>query len=438
VRYSPTNLAVLLALGLCGLGVATLLDPALFRPWLTGALVVAAALAADLLLIPRGSMLSLARKLPGEVGVGTEFEQHLTLTNEAGATLRGHLYDVIPGALQGDRAALPFSIGPDEESTWQIPLSAADRGEFSFLHATAVVNGPLRLMRRVVRLEVPASVCAIPGIEVLHSNRLILKAAQDADAGVSRARGVGRGGEFESLAPYVPGDPPQAVDWKAYARTGQLAVRRYVPEKRRHIMLACDAGRLMGARVGGSRKVDLALQSLVKLAAAALYRGDLVGLMIFDGAVRALVPPRSGGGQLARIVRASLAVKSEHSETAFTPAFVHMNHALTRRSLVVLATDFDNAASGWELQRNVAQIRRRHFAIVAAVRDPVYFDILRAPVETSKDAYRQLASLTLIEERQEILNRIHATGVYVVDAEPSELDVPLLNMYGRIMTGGKL
>lgn len=436
--YAPTRLALLLALVLCGLAVFALTDAALFRPWLTGALVAVAALVIDALLIPRGPVLELARKLPGEVGVGAAFSQTITLANTGDSTTRGELFDILPGQMEGERAALPFSVAPDEQAEWRVELKSNDRGEFKFDHATAVLAGPLRLMRRIVRLSAPASVAAIPGIEILHNNRLILKAAQDADAGVSRARGVGRGGEFESLAPYVPGDPPQSVDWKAFARTGQLAVRRYVPERRRHIMLACDAGRLMGARVGGQRKVDFALQSLVKLAAAALHRGDLVGLMIFDGSIRALVPPRGGGGQLARIVRASLCVGDEHSETAFTPAFVHMNHALTRRSLVVLATDFDNAASGWELQRNVAQIRRRHFALIAAMRDPVYYDILRSPVERPAEAYRQLAALTLIEERQEILNRIHATGVYLVDAEPSELDVPLLNMYGRIVAGGKL
>jgi len=438
VGYSPTKIALILALALCGLAVFALTDSALFRPWLTGAILVSAALVIDALLIPRGKVMELSRKLPTEVGVGAPFTQSVTLTNVGNGGARGELYDVLPGAIAGERVPLAFSLAPDEQAQWQLELESADRGEFKFDHATVVLSGPLRLMRRIVRLSAPATVAAIPGIEILQSNRLILKAAQDADAGVSRARGVGRGGEFESLAPYVPGDPPQSVDWKAFARTGQLAVRRYVPERRRHIMLACDAGRLMGARVDGRRKVDFALQSLVKLAAAALYRGDLVGLMIFDGSIRALVPPRGGGGQLARIVRASLRIGNEHTETAFTPAFVHMNHALTRRSLVVLATDFDNAAAGWELQRNVAQIRRRHFALVAAMRDPVYYDILRSPVEKSADAYRQLAALTLIEERQEILNRIHATGVYLVDAEPDELDVPLLNMYGRIVAGGKL
>ena len=54
------------------------------------------------------------------------------------------------------------------------------------------------------------------------------------------------------------------------------------------------------------------------------------------------------------------------------------------------------------------------------------------------DAYRQLASLTLLEERFTILSRIHGSGVHTIDAEPAELTGPLLNLYGRVITSGKL
>lgn len=436
--YSPTRILMLAVAGLLGLAVAALLPgPGLLLPWAagTGLLLLFAVL--DGVLLARAEV-ALARRLPAEVGVGVEFNLELELANHSGAAVRGRLHDVLPEVLEADRSPLPFSIASGEAQVWSLPSRVADRGECGLNAATAELVGPLRLLRRVVRLSAPAKVAAIPGIEVLQSNRLILKAQQDADAGITRSRGVGRGGEFDSLAPYVPGDPPQSVDWRAYARTRTLAVRRYVPERRRSVMLACDAGRLMGARVGGRRKVDHALYALAMVAAAALQRGDLVGLIVFDGAVQALVPPRAGHGQLARIVRASLAVKPTHGETAFTPAFVQLNHALPRRALVVLATDFDNQAQGWELQRNLAQIRRRHVAIVAAMRDPVFAAAVRRPVDTTLDAYRQLASLTLLEERQGILQRIHSSGVHIIDAEPEELTGPLLNMYGRIISGGAL
>jgi len=420
------------------LAVFALADPSLFLPWLGLTVGLLLVVGLDALLLPRKGTIEVRRRMPSEVGVGASFQMRLTIGNDGNNGVSGKLYDILPPELDGPRDALKFSVDPGEEETWTLDFEALDRGQYDFDKVTLVTPGPLKLMSRVLRVKAEGTVAVIPGVEILRSNELILKAARDADAGLTRARGVGRGGEFESLAPYVPGDPPQSVDWKAYARTGTLAVRRYIPERRRHVMLACDAGRLMGTRVGGKRKVDLALDALSKLAAAALQRGDLVGLMIFDGEVQTLIPPKAGSGQLARIVRASLGVEPRHSETAFTTAFVRMNHALGRRSLVVLATDFDNEAQGWELQRNIAQISRKHVAIVAAMRDPVYHEAVAAPVEDLHGAYRQLASLTLLEERYNILARIHAVGVHTIDAEPSELTGPLLNLYGKVVTSGKL
>jgi uncharacterized protein (DUF58 family) len=436
--YSPTRIAMLLAIAPLALGVLVLAQPSLLMPWLAVSLGLLLALGVDTLLLPRRGSVEVVRQLPADVGVGAGFAMRLTVSNEGRMAVRGRLHDIVPEALDGPREPLPFSVGGDEQETWSLEYHALDRGEHQFGDVTVEAPGPLRLMRRILRLPATAAVAAIPGVEILRSNELILKAARDADAGITRARGIGHGGEFESLAPYVPGDPPQSVDWKAYARTGTLAVRRYIPERRRHVMLACDAGRLMGTRVGGVRKVDQALAALSRLAAAALQRGDLVGLIIFDGGVQTLIPPRGGSGQLARIVRASLGVKPAHTETAFTNAFVRMNQALGRRSLVVLATDFDNEAQGWELQRSIAQISRKHVAIVAAMRDPVFHETIAAEVNDVSDAYRQLASLTLLEERHNILARIHSMGVHTIDAEPAELTGPLLNLYGRVVTSGKL
>lgn len=438
MSFSPTKILLLAAGALVVLALGIFVVEELLLLWLLGCLTLALLVTGDLLMLPRRDDLVLRRELPAECGVGLEATHTLTLTNEGRRDVRGRLWDVLPEALEGTRRPVEFALAPGQTGRFDQRLKVHDRGRYELEHATFEAVGPLRLMRRVVRLGARATLLGIPGVELLHDNRLLLAAMRDADAGVNRARGVGRGGEFESLAPYVPGDPPQSVDWKAFARSRQLAVRRYEPERRRHVMLCCDAGRLMGGRVGGQRKVDLALAALARLAAASLQRGDLVGLMIFDQGVRTLIPPRAQAGQLARLVRASVEVKPSHGETAFTPAFVAMNHALARRSLVVLATDFDNQAQGWELQRNIAAISRKHAVIVCSVRDPVYHQAVEAEVAHLGDAYRQLAALTLLEERHRILQRIQQAGVHTIDAEPQEIAGPLLNLYGRIIHAGAL
>ncbi|MCK6439517.1 MAG: DUF58 domain-containing protein [Planctomycetes bacterium] len=445
MRFAPTKLAILFALTLVTLatGIVVLAFMGYETDWVVYVWAGAAglfllALFGDILLLPGKRTIIGVRRLPGEVGVGVPFEMTLTVANLTGRPQKVRVWDILPRSMNGPRDPVVLTLPPSARERVVREYRLVDRGAYTVEGSIVEVLGLLRLMRRMIRLEDRATVVAIPGIEVLTSNRLVLKAMLDADTGLARTRGVGRGGEFASLAPYVPGDPPSAVDWKGYARSGQLTVRRYEPERRRHIMLCCDAGRLMGGRVHGQRKVDLALQALTRLAAAALRRSDLVGLVIFDSEVRFMLPPRAGAGQLARIVRASLTVKSSYSETAFTPAFVALNHVLRRRSLVVVATDFDNEAQGWELQRNIEAVRKRHVVMVCGLRDPIYKETIAEPVETLEDGYRQLAALTLLDERQTIYEHIRKRGIHTLDAEPDELAEPMLNLYGRIIASGKL
>ena len=393
---------------------------------------------ADVLLLPSPRSLIFNRKTPNEVGIGIDFEMALSLANKGKRTIRGYLWDAAPTEMVGEFSAVRVVLKAGERVRVARKYQLTERGKYELDVATLEIFGPLGWMRRIVHLSSPAKVVGVPGIEVLQSNRLILEAMQDADIGINRARGVGRGGEFESLAPYVPGDPPNTVDWKGYARSGVLTVRRYEPERRRSIMLCCDAGRLMGGRVDGKRKVDLALGALARLAAAALQRGDLVGLMIFDGEVKTVVPPRSSGGQLARLIRASIDIEPSYTETAYTPAFVTLGHTLSRRSLVVLATDFDNEAQGWELRRNIEAVRKRHVVMVCGMRDPIYYQTLSDPVQTLEEGYRQLAALTLLEERSSIYSGIRKGGVHTIDAEPNDLSGPMLNLYGQIVRSGAL
>ena len=75
---------------------------------------------------------------------------------------------------------------------------------------------------------------------------------------------------------------------------------------------------------------------------------------------------------------------------------------------------------------------------MCSVRDPVYQATVEDEVNDVNDAYRQLAALTLLEERGEILHRIQQGGVHTIDAEPEEIAAPLLNLYGRIINSGSL
>lgn len=98
------------------------------------------------------------------------------------------------------------------------------------------------------------------------------------------------GVEFADHRHYVPGDDVRHIDWKAYARHGQITVRQFEEERDARIYVLLDLSGSM-SRGAPQSKIDLAK----RLAAAFAY----VGMKQFD---RALVMPF--GDALERETRA--------------------------------------------------------------------------------------------------------------------------------------
>jgi uncharacterized protein (DUF58 family) len=72
----------------------------------------------------------------------------------------------------------------------------------------------------------------------------------------SRARG--RGFEFEENRPYQAGDEPRLLNWRLYARTGQLYTRVYNEERRTEVLMIVDRRAGMRFATTGKLKVTQA------------------------------------------------------------------------------------------------------------------------------------------------------------------------------------
>src|ERR1700758_4038989 len=57
--------------------------------------------------------------------------------------------------------------------------------------------------------------------------------------------GVGSSIDFQDHRPYLPGDDPRYIDWRAYARTGHYTMKLYREEVSPAVDLALDASRSM-------------------------------------------------------------------------------------------------------------------------------------------------------------------------------------------------
>jgi uncharacterized protein (DUF58 family) len=156
--------------------------------------------------------------------------------------------------------------------------------------------------------------------------------------GIHRSPHHGFSVEFTEYRSYHPGDDPRYLDWRVYARTDRLYIKKYEDETNLRCHLLIDQSRSMGYGSLGYTKADYAATLAATLATFLFSQGDAVGLATFDSEMRDYLPPRNRPGYLHRLLL-SLSAAPEGTTTDLGPPLQKVAHLLTRRGLVVLISD---------------------------------------------------------------------------------------------------
>jgi uncharacterized protein (DUF58 family) len=170
----------------------------------------------------------------------------------------------------------------------------------------------------------------------LRTNRLV----NDTMVGAYLSHFKGRGLDFEELREYMPGDDVRDIDWNVTNRMGRPFVKRYREERELAAVLAVDVSGSSAFGSGNLSKREFAAEVAATLAISAVRNGDKVALLLFTEQNELFLPPRKGRRHILRIVREMLAFEPRKRGTDIPAALAFLNHALHRRSIVFLLTDF--------------------------------------------------------------------------------------------------
>ncbi len=195
---------------------------------------------------------------------------------------------------------------------------------------------------------------------------------------VFRARGI----EFDELRPYVPGDDVRALDWNAYARTGEPFIRRYREDRNLTVIFAVDCSASQFAGAAPQPKAALAAEIAAVLALAAIRNGDRVGLLLFSGEPQRYVRPRGGAVHVLRVIREILRARPAAPGTDIAAALQYLVGVQRRRATVFLLSDFLAPLEPARLRAAAS----RHDLIAITVRDPVDGQLPGAGILTLADA----------------------------------------------------
>ena len=366
---------------------------------------------------------------PRQAYVGETVEATVTVTLRGGRA---------PGVAAVALAANPLVGLQDDGRAWirledgrgaaLLPLAMVRRGLARLDQLWLRWRGPLHLAWRQRRIGLDAVFPVLPDVRPVHE-----KGAQifqrHALQGLIAQMNRGEGSDFDALVEYRSGMDRRAIDWKQSARHMKLHAKEFRAERNSQIVFAVDSGRQMAEPVAGLPRVDRAVSATLLTAWVALKLGDRVALHAFDSRPRIASGLVSGAAAFPELQRLAAAIDYSGDETNYTFALTTLAARLTRRSMIVLFTEFTDLTSADFMVRAARKLVRTHLLLVVVLRDEELEAIAGREPESADDVTRAVTAAALLRDRKLALTRLQHLGVHIIESEYDKVGERLVAGY---------
>ena len=202
-------------------------------------------------------------------------------------------------------------------------------------------------------------------------------------AGLHRSPYHGFSLDFAEYREYSPGDDIRSVDWKVYARTDRIYVKKYEGDTNTQLYILLDASKSMGFSSQKITKLDYSRYLAASLAHLAMRQKDATGLISFDRDVINQTPPRTRQGHFFTLLN-QLERMELGGQTDIGGAIAKLGHLIRKRALVVLISDFYQ-----EIEKISKALRFFHHrgndVILFHILDPVELEMPFSQLSTLED-----------------------------------------------------
>jgi uncharacterized protein (DUF58 family) len=230
---------------------------------------------------------------------GSTVEVALTVTNEGEESVADlRLVDGVPEkvAVVDGSPRVCTSLRPGESETLTYRIRAY-RGRHAFDETVLVARNVSGAAERRAAVTVPTTVTCEAGLEhvPLTSQTVASSGRVSTDAG-------GQGLEFYATRKHQPSDPMSRIDWKRYARTGELTTVQFRQERAATVILVVDTrpDAHVVREEGEPDAVWLATYAAERITDALLRASNRVGAALY-GPEESYLEPGTGRDQALRV-----------------------------------------------------------------------------------------------------------------------------------------
>lgn len=389
---------------------------------------------ADVVLLWHRQGLTATRSLSSRFSNGDDNPVTISVENGYPFAVRLEVIDELPFQFQCRDFSLTCSLPPLGSHLFSYTLCPTRRGVYSFGRVLVFASTRLGLVERRYACASPCDVSVYPSFRKLHQYELMAISQNLQEPGIKRIRRMGHHTEFEHIRDYLRGDDYRTVNWHATARTGHPMVNVYQDERSQQVFSVIDKGRVMQQAFDGMTLLDYSINAALALSYVAMRKEDRAGLVTFAESVSTVVAADRRPDHIKKLMETLYAEQTDFGETDFSALLVAVGRHISKRSLLVVYTNFLGVASLRRQLPFLQQIARRHRLLVVFFDDVELQQFIASPARTEEEYCQHEVAEKFAAEKQLISATLRQYGILSLVTAPQELTAAVVNRYLAIRT----
>ena len=380
----------------------------------------------DASLLPARQHLQVSLDLPPYLETGLAVEGRLQIQSHR--RLPPNLIPEVRQTGQAAQAQVDQAKHGKHKVLWPINLTGQHRGQVQFEEVRLELQSQIGLARRLVRLPLEAEIRV--GVSTKGAKQAALMLQKRGTMFGARAQlAKGQGSEFEAMREFQNGMDPRLIDWKQTAKRGSLIAKEMRLEQNHQVYLVFDTGYLMSTRVDGLSKLDHAINAALAIGWVASQQGDQIGSFSYDARPRSFAPAKRGKAGYAALKYELGALQPAAVETNPTYGITRLRQRLNRRALVIVFTDFIDTTTSELMVEHLSLMARDHLVAFVAAKNPEVQQTIWREAQTHTELSHAVLAADMQTNRQLVLAKLRAAGLFCLDVNPARLTTDLLNTY---------